>query len=695
MFTLERPNKLFEITGLVLLGLQFAVFVFGLPPFQAGFWYQTEPTLLAIFLLATATAAWLGYGLHSRILQLQAPSLLWKIIFLWIGWQLLTLPLANTPWASWFGAPEIAEGTGWYVSVLICTCAISVFWKQPHQQRLIIWMAAVSMMTEVLFHLANFGDPDDIMLWRPARWPDYLAFSAGYLWLAVTASGHSRQPTYMLALIALTYSALLISTNLTAMILMGIALMAAVITSYPRLPTRLQALAKPGRFWRGFSLAACVLPLLWVGFSAGSHHLALDKRQDAIGTLSDNDDSMGARILINRMAVRALLEEPQRLVIGSGWGNFSNDSYKYALVEGVRAYENGIRKANAQHIYGSAFHSHSEPMEVLLSFGLIGLVLWFAIHMLVIRRMPTEGFWHTVPMMVAIVCLYYFWFVLPQVLAYQALAWCALCAALQGTPSPATPKLHKASLLVVAALVFTMAGSAWAQYRALQFGDDVNFVPRNEMPTAKHTAWLMEEIGRGGERLRVGAENFALWGWDVSNGKDTGNYDIHWHDNFLAAAEAMEQSASAGPRNRMLLLWYYYKLLLDYGDSEHAQLRSKATRGIKDSILLLSKLAPGREDIAAPFLMNLDAYTKGDIADSVEILANILAVHPEHRSALWLLGHIYLTEPQFAAEGERMIRHAVAAGVDRVYPISNTELEQWGDQAGVNVTVPAETNVNE
>jgi hypothetical protein len=125
----------------------------------------------------------------------------------------------------------------------------------------------------------------------------------------------------------------------------------------------------------------------------------------------------------------------------------------------------------------------------------------------------------------------------------------------------------------------------------------------------------------------------------------------------------------------MLALWLKYKLLLDFTDDAHDYLRSHAASTLEASIYRLTRVAPQREDLAATFLINLPDYTRGDVAKQVEILSNILVIYPRHRSALWLLGHIYLTAPEYEAEGRRMIAEAKARHVERVYPVRDAELE--------------------
>lgn len=664
------------MAGLAILGLQFFLFVFGLPPFQMGIWFQTEPTLVALYVLAVANVIWLGVGYLKRYLSLERPHALWICLIAWVVWQWIVTLYASSAWRSWFGAAEIGLGAAWHTALLLCSLLCAVFWQNPRYRRIILFAAVTAVFIQCTMHWINAGEPEEMMPWRPARWPDYLAFIGAYMWIAAMAAGYGKKADMVCLLILFTYTVLYFASNMTGTVLVALAMLATTLMPYPGFK-RFRKWLKPSQHWRRFAMLACFLPFLWIAFSAGAPYLPLNNQDSMASTFSDNDDSMGARVLLNRIALSALAHEPARGIFGAGWSNFTNDSYSHALVDDVRAYENGIRKSNALHVNGSAFHSHSEPLEVLLALGLPGLMLWFAFPLIIIRRLPNELFWQTIPMLVAVVCLYYFWFVLPQVMAYQAIAIAALAAATQ--PASEARKLQNRRMyLAILEIVFlAMAFTAYGQFQAMRYSEKIHYTPRDESADIQNVEWLTQDLARGGDRLRVGGENFFLWAWDVDYGSEEGEYHPAWHNNFLEAAQIMADDPSVGPRSQMLLLWMQQKLLLDYSGPTHDYLRTTATRGIKSSVMLLAKAAPMREDLAAIFLMNLSDYTKGNISEQVQILTDILKIYPGHRSALWLLGHIYLTEPKYKEEGEEMIRRAVAAGVDRVYPIANAELIPW------------------
>ncbi len=673
MFIFADRHRAFEVAGFLILSAYLFLFIFGLKPFQAGIWMQTEPTLLAVFVIAACNALWLFIGCFKKLLSLQPLHLLWKVMILWLLVQYAVTIVAPSGWRSWFGAPEIGIGTAWHMSVLLCALLCYPFWHMPQYRIRILLVACASLLAECTMHYLHAGEfIEEWSPWRPALWPDYMAFMVGYLWIAAHASGHARKPAILCGIIILMYGVLFVSQNLAAMALFALAMLATTIATYPRYSQLLKNLFLPSRTWRMLVIISCLIPLVWI---IGSP-LVQQLPQDDVGVitgLAARGESMGARAEINQVAISTLLHEPSRLLLGKGWGHFTQDSFKYALVEGVHVFENGVMRPNSNNVTGASFHSHSEPLEVILALGLVGLLIWFALPFIAIRNLPDAMFWGIAPMLAAIMMLQYFWFYLPQVLAYQAIMLCALCGLMSAANGQTnTPKHYIYVFLGFAGL---MAWSATQQYAAIRYADELHYIPREEKAAKYDKEWLARDIFRDASRFNVSAENFAVWAWDAHFRKHGVGYDQEWLKNYLEVAQAIENSPTLGARYNMLALWLKYKLLMDFTDDAHTSLRKQATSTLEASVYRLTRIAPEREDLAATFLANLGDYTQNNAGKQVEILGNILAIYPEHRSALWLLGNIFITDPAFEADGRRMIAEAKARQVEHVYPITDEELK--------------------
>ncbi|MBY0407048.1 MAG: hypothetical protein K2Q01_05100, partial [Rickettsiales bacterium] len=140
---------------------------------------------------------------------------------------------------------------------------------------------------------------------------------------------------------------------------------------------------------------------------------------------------------------------------------------------------------------------------------------------------------------------------------------------------------------------------------------------------------------------------------------------------------AMRMSKYIGERGKYLELWLQYKLLLNLGFPAFADLGKQAVENIRQTVLETSKLTPLRDDLASYYLMNLKELSKGDKVMEIDILRELLEAVPNHRPAMWLLGNILIKTPATKAEGEEMIRKAVAARVQDVYSVTNEELKPW------------------
>ena len=66
MFELTAASTLFRRTGFILLLLQLCLFIYGFPPFHMSFWVQVEPVLLAAFVFAYLSCAWLALRRRSH-----------------------------------------------------------------------------------------------------------------------------------------------------------------------------------------------------------------------------------------------------------------------------------------------------------------------------------------------------------------------------------------------------------------------------------------------------------------------------------------------------------------------------------------------------------------------------------------------------------------------------------------------------
>lgn len=230
-------------------------------------------------------------------------------------------------------------------------------------------------------------------------------------------------------------------------------------------------------------------------------------------------------------------------------------------------------------------------------------------------------------------------------------------------------------LFGLVAAVVVMALTALQHNAAMYYGERV-FKGSRYLTVDKYPLnWMLTDIYRGGDRLRVSAMGFAL-SLDKENG-DIEERQRAWYALFMKAGHEMMVSPMIGPRGHYLELWLQYKLLLNLGYPIFADLGHEASENLRETVVTMAKVAPLRDDIASFYFLNFDDVTHSDKALQEDILREILAAAPNHRSAMWMLGNLLIRKPEGKAEGEALIRKAVAAHVEDVYAVTNEELAKW------------------
>jgi hypothetical protein len=645
------PQRAFALAGCALAAATLWVFVACLPPFQMGLWFQSEPVMVADFAFAALTAAWLCAGLATGWIRQGAPHPLWRVLALWLVWQLLVTAGSRMPWLSWFGPPEIGEGTARFIALWLLCLLMSTLWGQ--HRRFLLLAASGSLLVQCTLHGFNPFGPEHIYeegTWVPAKFPAYLAFMGASLWLAACAGGYANSTGRRLLMAAFLLLVIRISQNKSAMVLLTLPLLAGFALQHRVVTPRLRYLAA----------AACAAPLLFVAYcGVFSSTLTLDR-----------DSGLGSRVALYQASLSTLRHEPARLLYGGGWGRFGDDAFKYALVDGVYVFKNAQRAPNWSALEGDAYHSHSMPLEVLLSLGLPGLALWFAVPALLLLRLPAAFFWSCAPVLAGVTMLASLWFELPQCIGFDALALAALAGLSPGARRPAARPRMPATLAAVCCVL--MALSSLAQHRVMHFNyrlaDAAGGLPYTDYPLE----WLAGDLPRGGNAIRAVALLYAakLQDRDAIDANMRG-----WYALVLNAAHIAATGGQAGARVASTELWMQYKLMIDFGGfRSFAELGHQVALAITDSMLNLLRIAPLRDDYATFYLLNIDGVTRGDARKKEAILRQMLAIAPLHRPALWLLGK-HLGN----AEGKALMTKAARLGVDTVYPVTDRELKAARD----------------
>ena len=670
MIKFNNASDFFKLTGLSLLCAQLLLFVFCLFPFQFGTWFNTEPALLALFALGALNAFWLGGGIINGWFIVERPvhPLLYGLLA-WAGWQFLTLPFAENPMRSWMGIPQTGEGAAWQVLLTILTFSTMPLWENLRYRKIILGVGAISMcvMTYLHFNLGIFcwkfanyveNNPD-----TPANWPDYLAFIAGYLWLAFACSGKLRSPKLYILMMFICSATIFTTTNTTAnffvfpmFIGMGIVFL---FRFWRKKPRWISAIITPSKTWKILAVIGMFLPLYWV---------AISQQPDRFPC---KNETMASRAVFNQAVISTISHEPSILLAGKGWGEFSDDMFKYGMVDGLYSFKNGVYQPNCMWLSGTVFHPHNQPMQALLAGGVVGFLIFMLLPILAILPLRGALFWWCAPVVIALNAVGYTWFTLPQVLPFQALAFAALCAGrpAQTRKNYSIPRWFFAPIFALALL---LVFSLWQQYQAIRYGERLASIMGENPKQAEVVEFLAEDIARGGDRLVEATEYYAQKIADNVNAGEATENDRDWYRNFLEVAHLATLQNKAGARLVKLEVELSMLPFRFLKNSPIDDLKPQIKANLVDNIIRISATAPEREDFIAPFLLSLDGMTGGDVNKESEILEKILAVAPNHRAALLLLGDLYekSSDAQTKQQGAQMKERAKKLGVDRVLPIA-------------------------
>jgi hypothetical protein len=679
MFTFAADCRLYQRLGLALWLAVLNLYAFGLPPFQVGIWLQMESTQIALYTLSALSALWLAVGVQKKWLMAITPHPFFLVLLAWILWQLVVNIHAGFPWRSWFGPGENNDGSALYLCGFVLFMHAFPLWQKPHYRDLIIKVGMAGILLLCMLYWFNPESENEMQfpLWRPLKYPDYLAFMAGALWICVlTIKSPKQHPAWLCGMVAFTFMVLFTSQNMSAILLMGGTMLFMVMQEGLQRFTPVRRFLYPSKTWKTLCCIACVLPFSYIVIA---EQVPVFKntvdRKSIEGEMYDSESSVGSRLVHLQIGVNTLRHEPERVLIGPGWGRFSDDMFKYALVKDAGAFVDGVRNPYTFWlIFGNAFHSHSQPLEALLSLGLIGMLLWYALPIAAIIRLPRYAFWGVCPMVIALVALSHLWFLLPQNLPYQVLMWVALChiGLTRRTALSARPGMQISGLLLVC---IVLAATAILQCNVTHFG---HVLARSMLTTPFQDypeKMLVADNKRGGERIYMSSDFLVQYLRAKADEGTMSDNDVGWFNLFLHASYQAMQAPDTTARMIALNILLFNNLYFDLDGTRASALQEENKSHFKQAVLRLAEIAPGREDFASTYLHELSRFSDGTPDYEIHVLQEILQVEPTHRSALWLLGQRYAAgkDKALQEEGRAMMQRAIDLGAPLVYPITNEE----------------------
>ncbi len=666
---ITHPPRLFTAAGMALACGMMTIGLFGFPPFHLGYW-NAEPITLSMFVVGTLIGVWLTLGAVCGWITFRMPRghMLITVWLAWLGWQALATAFSARPWRSWFGPPEQSEGLAWYICASLFMLLLAQLWHHAGFRKLLLGLMVVIMAALACLHLvsdegnntlAGFffsATRKPLVGWLPFVWPDYLGYMAAWGWIALQLTFPGMRRRWNILLGVLVLFVVFASSNRAAFFLIGYATLVSVVVGIIRgMGTR--HFSHVSRTWRQLAIIACLLPVGWL---VASPYIPANYS-------AGESQSVPTRILLNHISMTAIADHPSRLLVGNGWGQFADDFFKYSLVRDVRIYDDGRHQPNWPLVRGYNYHSHNMASETLLSLGLVGMLLWLILPVIAIRALPGALFWPVVPMLVAVTLLQHVWFVMPQTMPFQALAWFLLMRQIPAAKSYG--QLRRTHLLPAGALVVALLSwSATAQYDAIRYSMRLSDPFGQRYGKAATAALMQEDIIRGGDRLRSFFINTTKR--IARNEGAVQTKHVALYKDYLDSMEALAKDPATGAYNGAAVLYGYNVLITTLRHPLLTECRQKASANYFAMAKLHTARAPYREDAIAPFLdalWNLPSDTEH--RKLLGIVQELLAIHPAHRSGLWLGGEVLAKTPAFAAQGQEMMGDALRMGADRIYLI--------------------------
>jgi hypothetical protein len=321
-----------------------------LPLFRFGIWIDVEPTLIVYHWIAALFAG--GLFLDRVTTSQISLSPIVSGIGILIALSLCTLPFALNAGLTWYGLPDSGQGILSLIGFTFMLLGFKRLIDEGYSH--FLWVnTALAILTISGFTLIGniWGKGTPLAEWSPYVFSAFMAFMAiGLLALSLT----SESKKYRIVGTIFSGVLILLSSNKTAIISLAVilgVLESKTISTYLQKYVRIR-----------LSLIVGLAPLAILGsmilFSGPTSF-----------------PSLWSRVRIIQMVGLEMLEHPWRLLVGYGWGSYT-DTFLANLTRVPEAmYQNGIWNPTWDALAHINSHSHHQVAEALLSTGVLGALI--------------------------------------------------------------------------------------------------------------------------------------------------------------------------------------------------------------------------------------------------------------------------------------------------------------------------------
>jgi hypothetical protein len=642
---------------------------------RIGIWLQSEPVIIGRLLAASIGALGILVLVLTRddgILDcLRHPLVL--LLLAWAAWGLLTLPFTTPPLLTAFGSPELGEGILAQLSLALFVAAFLHARRSDWARRSLGILALVAIALTAFFTLSRSP------AWMPFYFTDFLAFYGVYFWV-IARTWFERQNAWTALGATLGAIAIIIAAdNRTAWIaaILATSLCGTLYLAGRRLnPDRTRPLA---------ALAVVALPvMITLAIVLGARlGLATPDQGSAVMTVV-------SRAILIDVVTQAIQSNPWIALTGAGWGHFTELLLGYV----PRADVNVDLHPLGQGYFWDAtwrgdFHSHNAFIEALGAGGVPGLLFALAFVAAIPffaaprHRILATGFaaYHAV--------LGTAWFEMPTSLPMLAMAIAGVAAIPASPPNVGRERMLRRLTGPLAVMVGILVAATAVSLTLAIDGRreaEINLSGSNERDRKScdtvlrdydrgpaHFSWLLRhQIENLVGRLR---QNETVAPWVVARAT-----------RYLCVADAR----GASDRSRRLAVdrvLVRSEIAFAPIPPALAGFRDGALAGWSDAVATVLARVPARTDLLAPYFFWL--LDKGEEREILRLTESILGRHPNDAVALWFSGVVLLDAPATQALGLARLKSALAARIERVFPVADDVKRRILDSAPTRPDKPS------
>lgn len=658
----ERWRKAGSSVGDALLWLSLAgalFIVFGaVAPFnRIGIWLQSEPVITGRLLAASIGAIGILVLVVARrdgiLDSLRHPLVL--LVLAWAAWGLVTLPFATSPLLSAFGSPELGEGVLAQLSLALFIAAFLHARRDDRARRVFGLLALVAIALTAFMTLSQSA------AWMPFYFKDFLAFYGIYFWV-IARTWFERQTAWTILGAALGAVAILAAAdNRTAWVaaILAASLCGALYLAVRRFgPDRTRSLA---------ALAVAALPVaITLAIVAGPRFgLATPDQGSAAMTVV-------SRAILIDVVTEAIRADPSIALTGAGWGHFTELLLGYMPGAGVNV---DLHPLGQGYFWDATwrgdFHSHNAFVEALVGGGVPGLLFALAFVAAIPFFAAPRHRILAAGLAAYLAVLGTAWFEMPTSLPMLAMALAGVAA--DPTPSPDSGR-ERAYRRLTAPLVALAGVSIAATVVSLTLAVDgrreaeINLNGSDDRGQAS-CAPVLRDYGRGPAHfswlLRHQIENLVA---RLRQGETVEPWMVARVARYLCVADAR----GASDRSRRLAVdrvLVRSEIAFAPIPPALAGFRDGALAGWPDAVTTVLARAPARTDLLAPYFFWL--LDKGEEREILRLTDRILGRRPNDAVALWFSGVVLLDAPATQALGLARLKSALAARIERVFPVAD------------------------